>query len=427
MTISNRFFVYLQRPDTGAWVTVGRYQHGPNAPQGSFRYAPSYLDAKLPWSIDPVNLPLLPGVTFTAPRYRGLHDALRDAGPDAWGKALLQREHHLPGDAHESVYLIRAHNMDRWGALAFGQSKRPPASSLSHPKLPQLDALTIELLAMFERRPPVDAGLRKRLMATPSIGGARPKATVQDGDDFWLVKPILPSDLADIPLLEHATQRWACASGLNFAATVHHPEAGQPGLSVLRSLRFDRRGARRIMAVSAASLLQTEYPGATAEGVSRWSYPLLATVLKQIGAPQDDLLELFGRMVFNAIVGNDDDHPRNHAVYYDAHAAGWRLAPAFDVVPNVEDRPSRLAMQLSPGRFDISRASILAEALRFGFESRSAASGYLDRLLDAIASGFKEAAAVFSDELLRLMDVRLQENLQLLRESSPSPLMLPRQ
>ena len=59
LTISRPLFVYMQRPDTGEWVTVGRYLAG--APgQATFKYAPSYVDAGLSWSIDPVNLPFLP-------------------------------------------------------------------------------------------------------------------------------------------------------------------------------------------------------------------------------------------------------------------------------------------------------------------------------------------------------------------------------
>lgn len=60
------------------------------------------------------------------------------------------------------------------------------------------------------------------MAATPSMGGARPKATVQDQERYWLVKPVLPSDAIDIPLLEFAVQRWATASGMCFAHAEHH-------------------------------------------------------------------------------------------------------------------------------------------------------------------------------------------------------------
>ncbi|GGE68785.1 hypothetical protein GCM10008020_11490 [Massilia psychrophila] len=83
MTTSKTQFVYLQRPDNGEWVTVGRFQTGPAAGTGRFKYAPNYVGAGLAWSIDPVNLPLRPEDEQPAPRYNGLHDVLRGACPAA--------------------------------------------------------------------------------------------------------------------------------------------------------------------------------------------------------------------------------------------------------------------------------------------------------------------------------------------------------
>lgn len=411
MTISKRLYVYLQRPDTGEWVTVGRYALNADGKTGMFRYAPSYVNAGLSWAIDPVNLPFLPDIEHPAPRYRGLHDVLRDACPDSWGKMLIQREHNLSNDVHDCVYLSYAKNGDRWGAFAIGTSPRPSVDVLTSPKLPQLEILSLELLAMFERRPPVDARMRKRLMATPSMGGARPKATLQDKNAYWLVKPILPSDIVDIPLLEHVTQQWATAAGLTFAQSIR--EQVGDGLSVLRVLRFDRDGERRMMAISAASLLGAEYPGGSNER-SRWSYPRLAEELKRIGAPPEDLRELFNRMVFNAVVGNDDDHPRNHAAIYNASEKRWRLSPAFDVVPNPDEHPKTLSMQLSLGRIDVSRDAALADAMRFGFENGEAAAAHLDALLVRITLAFKLVAPLLTAELMAFMNRRLENGLRLL-------------
>ena len=410
---SKPLYVYLQRPDTGEWVTVGRYKLEGDTKIGLFRYAPSYVEAGHAWTIDPVNLPFLPGRDWEARRYRGLHDVLRDACPDAWGKMLLQRQHNLPADTHDSRYLALAGNADRWGALAVGPSSRPSVAALSSPRLPLLEALSRELLAIFERKPALDARLRQRLLATPSLGGARPKTTIQDADQYWLIKPFLRTDVADIPLLEHAAQQWGRASGLNFALTVHH-ELGD-GLSVLRVLRFDRLAKRRHMAVSGASLLQTEYPFIGPDEAARWSYPRLAEELKRIGAPLEDRIELFDRMVFNAVSGNDDDHPRNHAVLYQPSERRWRLSPAFDVVPNPVESPRALTMQLSMGRFDISREAVLGDAMRFGFETRDEAIAHLDALLGRIEGGFAHVETLLDSELRSMLRPRLQENLALLR------------
>jgi serine/threonine-protein kinase HipA len=412
-TISKPLFVYLQRPDNGEWVTVGRYKKG-QLGEGSFLYAPSYVEAGLTWPIDPKNLPFLPGEDVAAPRYQGLHDVLRDAAPDAWGQALLRREHNLPEDAPPLQYLMKASNLDRWGALAVGQGARPPDSRMSHPGLPQLHEVVEELAALAERRPAIRAKVRARLVQTASVGGARPKTTVQgENGDFWLVKPEVATDVANIPLLEHVGQQWGAACGLHFAATCYHPAAG--GRSAVRVLRFDRAHARRHMCVSAASLLQTEYPGFPQ--TDRWSYPRLAEELKLAGVPLEDRVELFGRMVFNAVCGNDDDHVRNHAIVYRSDERRWRLAPAFDVVPNPVETPARLHMQLSLGRFDISREAALADAHRFGFTSVKDAAAYLDGLLERIAASFDGAACWLDQAWKDVLHERLVRNVALLGRS----------
>jgi serine/threonine-protein kinase HipA len=404
--------VYLQRPDSGEWVTVGRYQAGPVAGTGRFKYAPSYVDAGLTWSIDPVNLPFRPKDDRPAPRYNGLHDVLRDACPDAWGQALLRREHNLPEGTPLARYLILASNADRWGALAVGIRPIPSVAQLFNPRLHQLPLLVRELAAMSEQRPAVDVRLRRRLVQTASVGGARPKATLRDDEgQYWLVKPRIASDIADIPCLEHVGQQWGAASGLDFASTVLHPAA--EGHSAVRVLRYDRTGDRRLMCVSAASLLQAEYPDNMAK-TDLWSYPRLAEELRIIGAPVEDRRELFGRMVFNAVCGNDDDHVRNHAVVYKHEQRRWRLAPAFDVVPNPVETPRTLTLQLSTGRFDISRSVVLADARRFGFDSSEEAGRYLDTLLTRVTNGFDQVAHWLEPEWQDTLRARMPQNFALL-------------
>jgi serine/threonine-protein kinase HipA len=407
---SKPVFVYLQRPDTGEWLTVGRYKKGQTG-EGTFLYAPSYVEAGFGWAIDPKNLPFMPGEDVRAPRYQGLHDVLRDACPDAWGQALLRREHNLPEDAPPLQYLLKSSNLDRWGALAVGTSVKPPAATMNSSGLPQLDEVVEELVALAERRPTIRAKIRSRLVQTASVGGARPKTTVRGEDgEYWLVKPEIATDVANIPLLEHVSQQWGAASGLNFAKTAYHSAAG--GRSAVRVLRFDRSHSRRHMCVSAASLLQTEYPGLLQ--TDRWSYPRFSEELKLVGVPLEDRIELFGRMVFNAVCGNDDDHVRNHAIVYRADERRWRLAPAFDVVPNPVETPTRLHMQLSMGRFDISREAVLADARRFGFSSVVDAAAYLDALLERIVGSYDIPARYLDLEWGQTLRDRLMHNVAIL-------------
>jgi serine/threonine-protein kinase HipA len=365
----------------------------------------------LSWSIDPVNLPFNAGVAFGASRYQGLHDVLRDACPDSWGQAIIRKEKGLSDGAHPYHFLINARNGDRWGALAIGRSPKPSVDCLASPRLENLTELAIELSAMAARQPPVKKSIRKMLVAAPSLGGARPKGVVQDGADYWLVKPRVPSDTSDVPLLEHMAAQLGRAVGLDFCETVHQT-VGE-AISVIRIKRFDRRHDRRLMAISGATMLSTEFHGGPAR--SEWSYPRLAEELLRIGAGHDRQ-ELFLRMIFNAVLGNDDDHPRNHAAIYDNEMKRWRLSPAFDVVPNWDHSPDTLAMQTSLGRYDISRQSILADAHHFGIVSGQAA-GVLDDFLERLADSAPQFTRQYPSEARTFFDERISHGVKVLRDS----------
>ena len=408
MTTSKRtheLYVYLQLPDSGEWAVVGRYRNLGDV--GEFVYAPSYIDAGHKWAIDPINLPLIAGQTHYARRYQGLFDVLRDAAPDAWGQLLLKKKLGMPENSTPLDYLVNAGNGDRWGALAVGTSKKASVSHIASPRLSRLDELVEELGALAESRPPVHANLRKQLFATPSMGGARPKATIKDGDDYWLVKPGLHTDTIDLALLEHVSQLWGRKAGMHFAETVHHPLAG--GRSVVRVKRFDRQSGRRLMTVSGASLLQIQYPFVSNDDTEGASYPRLAEELKRIGAPAEDRLELFRRMVFNAAVGNDEDHPRNHAVVYCHDEKRWRLSPAFDVVPNPDESPEHLVMQVCAGRRDISRQALTADYARFGFRTIELAEAELRAQYLRIQDAFAEVSSLLGEELREKLAQRLAE------------------
>lgn len=388
--ITSNLYVHLQRPDNGEWITVGRYtlnraQHNNEMSTGQFVYAPSYIDAGHPWTIDPINLPRLDQkVIYPAPRYDGMIDVLRDISPDAWGKLLIQRAHQLPNTAHEIDYLINASNADRWGALTVSITKRPNPANAASPKLAKLDELVEELQLMAEQKSPKYADLRNRLTKTSSLGGARPKATVQDKSDYWLVKPTIATDAVNTALIEFAAMSWGTRAKLNMAESRIYQDSARTAVLIKR---FDRVGAQRQMVISGASLLETEYPSGkytSVQNQSRWSYPLLAQAMRRIGVPISDLNELFGRMIFNALCGNDDDHPRNHAVIWNESEHKWRLSPAFDIVPNIFAPPKQLAMQLSTNRWDINKESLMADWRYFGFDSGESAELYKNQMIGNI-------------------------------------------
>lgn len=283
------------------------------------------------------------------------------------------------------------------------------------PRLPKLDAVVRELQVVAARKPAVDAQLRTRLQQTPSLGGARPTATVQDAQgQYWLVKPLIPSDTVNIPMLEHFAQSWGARCGMRFASTHYHEE--NIAHAAVRILRFDRFKTQRTLCISAASLLQAEFPGTLDAGSTDTpSYPRLAGQLRLIGAPIKDQIELFERMIFNAICGNDDDHLRNHATFYQHTEGSWRLSPAFDVVPNPDATPTHLALGIDRNEKRISKDSVLQDSMLFGFESRDTAQLHLKRFLEQVRAGFDAAQELLDIPLRKMMKKRMQENLKLLK------------
>ena len=108
------------------------------------------------------------------------------------------------------------------------------------------------------------------------------------------------------------------------------------------------------------------------------SYPAIADALHRYGAAEflkADLRELFMRMVFNALCNNRDDHLRNHAFLYDHEHKGWRLSPAFDIVPQPELGPGNpRCLQLELGSYgrQASERNILSQCASFGLAASEA-------------------------------------------------------
>ena len=132
---------------------------------------------------------------------------------------------------------------------------------------------------------------------------------------------------------------------------------------VLLVRRFDRErtehGYRRARMVSALTLLLAD-DGVTARG--RWAYPLLADEVRRASAdPESYLRELFTRMCFNAAISNLDDHPRNHAMIAWEH--GWRLSPAYDLVPSPVLAQERRDLAMVCGKFGRFASSLREDAL----------------------------------------------------------------
>jgi serine/threonine-protein kinase HipA len=224
---------------------------------------------------------------------------------------------------------------DRIGALDFQTSP-----STYQPRLAPdatLDTL-LSAATLVEQGTPLPADLDLALRHGTSLGGARPKAALHDGGRKLIAKFSSSTDLHSVVGAEFVAMRLAAACGLDVAKVELTRALGK---DVLLVERFDRvavdGGWHRRAMVSALTLLGLDEMMARSA-----SYEDLAELVRlRFERPQETLRELFGRLVFNILCGNTDDHARNHAAFWDG--ARLTLTPAYDLCP--QHRTGNVASQ----------------------------------------------------------------------------------
>jgi len=349
-------------------VTAGRFvvtqdRHGTAI--GRFVYGRSYRERADAVELDPVELRLAPR-TYETTAMSGVFGALRDAGPDYWGRRVIER-HTNRAQLSELDYLLLSPD-DRAGALGFGLGPQPPAPRRAFNQTLDLERLQAiaDTLARDETVEPdaVVAQVEELLLIATSMGGARPKAVVEDGEGLWIAKFNRADDKWNHARVEHSMLVLARRCGLAASESRVVTVAGR---DVLLVKRFDRdktdAGYLRARMVSGLTLLRAEDSHRARD---RWSYVLLVEELRRACAePRKQASELFRRMCFNALISNTDDHPRNHAIV--ARNREWTLSPAYDLTPSTPISLERRDLALicgDQGRF-ANAANLLSQCERF--------------------------------------------------------------
>ena len=332
MTSEKECYVYITLPGKTNFVTAGKFalQIDPlGNPVGRFVYGRKYLARQDSVPIDPIDLKLSDR-TFESRILNGMFGALRDASPDYWGRRVIEK-HAAVAALGELDYLLHSPD-DRAGALGFERNPNPPAARKQFNRtldLARLQEIADAIVADAELPPDPDARQAIELLGGTSMGGARPKTVVEDEDDLWIAKFNRADDRWNHARMEHAMLALARTCGLRTAQTRITRIGDRDALLVKR---FDREkteaGYRRARMLSALTLLRADE-----NERDKWSYVVLAEELRRLSAqPREDARELFGRMVFNALISNGDDHPRNQAVI--AMSEDWKLSPAYDLTPS---------------------------------------------------------------------------------------------
>lgn len=334
-------YVWIWLPDRLEPVVAGRIEF--DGRLYVFNYGQSYLGREGAIPIYLPELPLERGAIRPDPPLV-MAGSLRDGAPDAWGRrVILNRLTGRRGEAANDVELDELTFMlhsssDRIGALDFQKSAEIyVARELENATLEEL----LEAAERVDRGEPVPPALEKALFHGSSIGGARPKALIQDGNDKFIAKFSAANDTYAVVKAEFVAMRLASAAASLNVAPVRLTKAS--GKDVLLVKRFDRDrtnandGWTRRAMVSALTMFGLD------EMQARYaSYSELAQIARtRFSAPQDTLRELFARMIFNVLSGNTDDHARNHAAFWDG--ANLTLTPAYDICP--QSRVGREANQ----------------------------------------------------------------------------------
>ena len=376
-------YVWIWLPEETEPVVAGRLE----ADNGNilFNYGKSYLertrDKNPAIAIYEPELPLKAGV-LSLPEGLNMPSCIRDAAPDAWGRrVIINKKLGLKGagtdtaELDELTYLLES-GSDRIGALDFQRSPTEYvprfANNVSMEEL-------IESAERVEKGVPLTKELDQALFHGSSIGGARPKALIEDQGKKYIAKFSSSTDLHSVVKAEFVAMRLAALAGLNVAPVKLAKTANK---DVLLIERFDRRhkaqGWSRKAMVSVLTLLGLD------DMMARYaSYETLAEIIRhRFTDPKETLEEVFSRLVFNILCGNTDDHARNHAAFWNGKTL--TLTPAYDICPQGRTGNEASQAMLISGNNNLSQLKTCLTTAHNFLLSKAQACAIFDRLTNVI-------------------------------------------
>ncbi|MFO7755311.1 MAG: HipA domain-containing protein [Bacteroidales bacterium] len=364
-----KIYVYADRQETGATVLIGfLYSERLRGKEVfSFEYTGEWLKSDNAFLFDP-DLQLYSGLHYLRDEKKVNFGIFLDSSPDRWGRLLMRRreaalariEKRPENTLFETDYLLGVHDGHRMGALRFKIDNNgpflnnnnifasPPWSSLK-----ELEQISLKL----EEHDVVDdheyfKWLSMLMAPGSSLGGTRPKASIVDqNSNLWLAKFPSLSDNTNAGGWEMVTYELAVGAGIKMAES--RVQKFSSDHYTFLTKRFDRAGKnRRIHFASAMTMLGYKDGEDFSHGAS---YLEILEFISNNGANvNEDLEELWRRIVFNICVSNTDDHLRNHG--FILTEKGWVLSPAFDINPeetgtglklNINENDNSLSLDLA--------------------------------------------------------------------------------
>lgn len=375
-----RVFVWTWLPDESAPVVAGAVDRV-GADRLDFTYARSYLENEKAISLYAAELPLhrgaqepLDGLAVAA--------CLKDSTPDSWGERVIGNRLGA-GDTELTIetYMLES-GSNRLGAIDFQEGPVEYRPRVDTARLDELYDAAEKVVA----GEPLSPAIGDALMNGTAIGGAHPKVLISDSGVEHIAKLSISTDVHPWIRAEAVGIELARLCGIEVPGARLIKSMGR---DVLLIERFDRGpGGRRRHVVSGLTMLGSD----ALLGARYGSYPDMLDVLREFGrAPKDIGRRIFERIVFNIAIGNNDDHARNHAAFWDG--TSLELTPAFDLTPQPRSTDTS-AQAMAIGR-DGSRGSqfsvCVAAAADYGL-SRPDAKQIVERIVSTIEDHWSEAA-----------------------------------
>ncbi|MFB3388005.1 type II toxin-antitoxin system HipA family toxin [Flavobacterium sp. LAR06] len=336
----------------------------------SFEYDRTWIKSKDQMLFDP-DIQFYSGPQF--PSDKENFGIFLDSIPDTWGRTLMKRRvsqqakenGEKPRTLYDIDYLLRVYDESRMGALRFkteldgpfldnnNTSPTPPWSSIRELQN------AAKMLENDDDNKEIQKWLSVLMAPGSSLGGARPKANILDENkELWIAKFPSKNDTIDKGAWEMLAYELALKAGIDMAPSKIEKIAGK--YNTFFTKRFDREKEQRIHFASAMTMTSNS------EDTIRDNMPSyldIADFIQNYGVNiNENLQQLWRRIIFNIAVSNTDDHLRNHGFLLTNE--GWILSPAYDINPSIDKDGLALNIDTNNNELDFNLAISVGEYFR---------------------------------------------------------------
>lgn len=285
-----------------------------------FQYDDGWLNTG--FNISPFSLPLENKVFINRKdTFGGLYGVFADSLPDGWGELLVRRMLKNKGLNFDRLSPLTRLSLISGQGLG-GLTYEPNQAETDDNTLIELDEIAREVTQILNDETE-DKNLDTIYKLGGSSGGARPKAHIKLNGEEWIIKFPCHYDPENIGEKEFKANMLAKQCGLNVNECKLFDSQICSGY--FGAKRFDRNKGRRVHMISLSSLLETSHR------IPNLDYTLLLQVTQRICVDQNDVYDAYGRMCFNVLYGNKDDHGKNFAFLFDDKKDGYTLSPFYDI------------------------------------------------------------------------------------------------